>query len=121
MSKIKASILCEKEDLVYFRMISEFSLLSEYAIFLIKIGSFNKIFEIYNYIFEKYFPENVSSLDNINYKNTFLGKHAKETSEIYRGMLDLWIVLQEKTYFDGEEFRRLKNIYNKVEKLMSKL
>lgn len=108
MSKMKESILCEKDNAIYLRMLSEFSLLLEYTIFLIKIGSFNKIFEIYNYVFERYFPENVSSLNNIDYENTFLGKHAKETSEIYRGMLDLWIVLQEKTYFDGEEFRRLK-------------
>lgn len=121
MSKIKASILCEKEDLVYFRMISEFGLLLEYTIFLIQRGSFNKIFEIYNYVFERYFPENVSSLDNIDYENTFLGKYSKETIEIFREMLELWIILQEKTYFDSEELKKLQNIYDKVEKLMPRI
>lgn len=100
-------------------MMESFKLLTEYSVYLIEKKHFEKTFGFYNYVFEKYFPENNSNLDNIDYDKLFIGKYTHETTDIYKRLLDLWIELQDKCLLGKENILKLRIIENKINRIFS--
>ena len=119
MFRIKDNIVCEKDNPKYLEMLVSFDFLVEYTLFLIEKSNSNDIFTFYNFLFEKYFPEKVPNLSNIDYEEIFLGKYAKKTSAIYKDLLDLWMILQEKTILDSEDIPKLEAVRKKIQKLLN--
>lgn len=107
-------MVCEKENIEFVKMMSNFEIMLDYTVFLIEKGKNENIFQIYNYVFEQYFPESTQTLNSINYDELFTGKYAEATIEIYKELLDLWMILQEKTVFNSEELSRLKLVHKKI-------
>lgn len=108
MFRIKDKIYCEKNNPEYFMMLVHFDTLVSYTMFLIDKNNFKEIYHFYNYMFEQYFPENIPNLNKIDYKSIFTGKYAKQSIEIYKNLLELWIILQEKTILDSEDIPALE-------------
>ena len=117
--RIKDNIVCEKDNPKYLEMLVSFDFLVEYTLFLIEKSNSNGVFTFYNFLFEKYFPEKVPNLSNIDYEEIFLGKNAKKTSDVYKDLLDLWMILQEKTILDSEDIPKLEAVGKKIQKLLN--
>lgn len=118
MFRIKDKISCEKNNPEYFRMLIHFDTLVSYTMFLIDKNNFKEIYRFYNYMFERYFPENTPNLNNIDYKSIFTGKYAQKTIRIYKNLLELWIILQEKTILDSDEIPALEKIQKNISDLL---
>jgi uncharacterized protein YfbU (UPF0304 family) len=70
-------------------------------------------------MFEKYFPENDSNLDDIDYGKMFIGKYAYEMTDIYKRLLGLWIELQNKYSLSEKDILELKFDGKKINRLLS--
>ena len=114
MFRIKDKIYCEKNNPEYFMMLVHFDTLVSYTMFLIDKNNFKEIYRFYNYMFEQYFPENTPNLSKIDYQSIFIGKYAKQSIEIYKNLLELWIVLQEKTILDSDEIPALEKTQKSI-------
>jgi hypothetical protein len=118
MFRIKDKLSCEKTNPDFFKMLIHFNILVTYTIFLIEKNSSKEIYHFYNYIFEQYFPENTPNLNNIDYKSIFTGKYAQKTIRIYKNLLELWIILQEKVRLDFEDMSVLKKVEKNISELL---
>lgn len=116
MASIETSLLCEKNNTDFIRMLANFQLLVDYSIFLIERKEPEKVFSFFNYVFEQYFPKNQVNLTNINYENIFIGEFAKQTIKVYKTLLDLWIGLQDKSIFDYTDLYSLKHVQSEIRK-----
>lgn len=114
MFRIKDKIFCEKNNPEYFRMLIHFDTLVSYTIFLINTNNSKEIFHFYNYMFEQYFSENTPNLSKIDYQGIFIGKYAKQSIEIYKNLLEQWIILQEKTILDSDDIPALEKTQKSV-------
>jgi len=121
MFKVKDKIYCNKDNPEFLEMLVSFENLLDYSLFLIKNHESKGVFQFYNYIFEQYLPEKVVNLDKIEYKNIFLGDYADETITIYKNLLSLWVLLQEKTSFDSTDSATLEKTYKLVVKTIRKV
>ncbi len=99
-------------------MLAHFEILLNYSIFLIEKCDSIGVFQFYNYMFEQYFPENVPNLNKIDYEDIFVGKYSKKSIDVYKKLLDLWILLQEKETFEDEELLWLQRIRGEVLELL---
>lgn len=116
MFKIKDKIYCNRNNPKFFEMLVSFEILLAYSLFLIKNHESKGVYQFYNYIFEQYLPEKVVNLDKIEYRNIFLGDYADATITIYKNLLSLWVLLQEKTILDSTDLAILEKTYKLVVK-----
>lgn len=116
MFKIKDKIYCNRNNPKFFKMLVSFEILLAYSLFLIKNHESKGVYQFYNYIFEQYLPEKVVNLDKIEYRNIFLGDYADATITIYKNLLSLWVLLQEKTILDSTDLATLEKTYKLVVK-----
>jgi len=116
---IKENFDCDFGNINFMEMVESFKILIECSIFLIEKKNFKETFLFYNYMFEKYFPENDSNLDDIDYGKMFIGKYAYEMTDIYKRLLDLWIELQNKYSLSEKDILELKFDGKKINRLLS--
>lgn len=116
MAEIEISLLCDKNNSDFVRMLANFEILVDYSIFLIERKYSEGVFSFYNYVFEQYFPKKEVNLTKINYENIFIGEFAKQTIKIYKTLLDLWIGLQDKSIFDYTDLYSLKHVQSEIRK-----
>jgi len=103
----------------FVEMIHSFQLLLDYSLFLIEHDHPKEAYTFYNFVFEKYLPEN-ANLSNVDYSNLFSGEHKKTFEQIYKMLIDLWINLQEHWTFLSDDSKVMKILSNDITKLLMK-
>lgn len=111
---------CDFENLEFIEMIASFKILVAYSLFLVEKKHTKETFLFFNFLFEKYFPEDNLNLGEIDYKKLFIGKYTEEMTTIYQKLLDLWMELQNKWSLSKEDVLKLRYIEKKVNELISK-
>ena len=116
---LKENFECDFRNIDFIEMVEAFKILVEWSIILIEKKNFKETFLVFNYLFESYFPESKSRLDNIDYGKLFIGKYTREMTDIYKRLLKLWMDLQNKYSLSEKDILELKFDAKKINRLLS--
>ncbi len=116
------SINCDFSNERFTEMVFSLKIMVEYAIYLIEGKKPKEYFLFYNYVFERYLPVETFNLGSIDYGKLFIGRHSVQFIKMYKELLSLWMVLQNKWSFDEMDRQKLRDILRtltELTKLMS--